>query len=58
MGKYIVTDLTRFKAGSDDVCTAVINMDTGQCLRPIPYLTSKNVQELNMQPGAILKGDI
>ncbi|MEK6746134.1 MAG: hypothetical protein AABY33_03795 [Pseudomonadota bacterium] len=57
MAQYIVTDLTRFNA-EEQVCTAVIDMDSGQCLRPMPYLTSKNVEELNMHPGAILRGDI
>jgi len=58
MEKYIVTDLTRFGAGNEDVCTAVIDIKTGECLRPIPYLKSARVQELNIHPGAILKGKI
>lgn len=57
MGKYIVTDLTRF-AAADKVCTAVIDMNTGACLRPMPYLASAKVQEFNMHPGAILEGEI
>ncbi len=58
MGKFIVTDLTRFKQGNDDVCTAVIDMETIECLRPYPYLKNNNVRELNIHPGAILEGEI
>ena len=57
MGRYIVTDLTRF-SNPEIVCSAVIDMDTGQCLRPMPYLKSDIVQNLNMHPGAILDGNI
>lgn len=57
MSKYIVTDLTRF-SNSEIVCTAVIDTDTRQCLRPMPYLRSEDVQKLNMHPGAILDGEI
>lgn len=57
MGKYIVTDLTRFGT-EEDVCTAVIDMETGECLRPVPYLKNEKVKELNMHPGAILEGEI
>ena len=58
MGRYIVIDLTRFKEGNDDVCTAVIDMETGECLRPMPYLKGVRVRELNMHPGAVLEGEI
>ncbi len=57
MGKYIVTDLTRFK-NPTVVCIAVIDMNTWQCLRPMPYLNSASVQTLNIHPGAILNGNI
>ena len=57
MGKYIVTDLTRF-TNRERVCVAVIDMETGRCLRPKPYFKSEGVEKLNMQPGAILQGDI
>lgn len=58
MAKYIVTDLTRFSDGNDDVCTAVIDMGTGNCLRPMPYFKSQRVKDINMHPGAILEGDL
>lgn len=57
MRKIIVTDLTRFNK-PDTVCTAGIDVDTGECLRPMPYLSSASCAELNLQPGAILKGDL
>ncbi len=57
MAKYMVTDLTRFSK-SDKVCTAVIDVETGVCLRPMPYFKSDNVKELNIQPGTILSGQI
>ncbi|MCP4095881.1 MAG: hypothetical protein GY748_06540 [Planctomycetaceae bacterium] len=57
MAKYIITDLTRF-ADPDILCTAVIDMETGNCLRPMPYLKSQTIKELNIHPGAILDGEI
>ena len=57
MRKVIVTDLTRFGT-SEKLCTAVVDANTGECLRPMPYLSSARCAELNMHPGAILEGDI
>lgn len=57
MGKYIVTDLTRFST-RENVCTAVIDLATGECLRPMPYLKGDVVEKLNIHPGAILEGEI
>ena len=57
MRKIIITDLTRF-ATPDKVCIAAIDMDTGECLRPIPYLDSAQVKQLNIHPGAIIEGNI
>lgn len=55
--RVIVSDLTRF-ANKDIVCTAVIDLDTGECLRPLPYFPIINCKEWNIQPGAILEGFI
>jgi len=55
--KVIITDLTRFST-KDKVCTAAIDIETGECLRPMPYLSSDRCAELNIHPGAILEGDI
>ena len=57
MSEYIITDLTRFNK-HDEFCIAVIDRETGQCLRPMPYLKSAKIKELNIHPGAILSGDI
>lgn len=57
MGTYVVTDLTRFDK-PDKFCIAVINTETGNCLRPIPYLSGKSCEKFNVHPGAILDGDI
>lgn len=58
MGKYVVTDLTRFAEGNDDVCTALIDIDTGRCVRPTPYFKKDNVRQLGILPGSIVEGDI
>ncbi|UQN42028.1 hypothetical protein [Agarivorans sp. B2Z047] len=57
MREVIITDLTRFST-DENVCTAVIDVQTGECLRPMPYLTSANCKELGMHPGGILKGNL
>ena len=35
---------------------AGVDVDTGQCIRPIPYIKVNRCKELNMLPGAILEG--
>ncbi|ALU42187.1 dual OB domain-containing protein [Pseudoalteromonas rubra] len=57
MREVIITDLTRFSS-DENVCTAVIDINTGECLRPMPYLKSSRCQELGIHPGAILKGNL
>jgi hypothetical protein len=57
MKRVIVTDLTRFGT-PEKLCTAVVDPQTGQCFRPMPYLSSEQCAEFNMHPGAILEGDI
>jgi hypothetical protein len=57
MRKIIITDLTRF-SNDELVCTAGIDIETGECYRPMPYLQSNLCAELNIQPGAILEGNI
>jgi hypothetical protein len=53
----IITDLTRFKKDNPDVCIAGSDVNTGECIRPVPYLTEARCQELNILPGAILTGE-
>ena len=57
MREVIITDLTRFST-NENVCTAAIDVQTGECLRPMPYLKSARCEELGIHPGAILKGDL
>lgn len=52
----IITDLTRFR-NRDIVCTAGIDPDTGECIRPMPYLKSDVCKRLNIQPGGRLRGE-
>ncbi|HFD33108.1 MAG TPA: hypothetical protein ENJ28_10450 [Gammaproteobacteria bacterium] len=57
MRRVVITDLTRF-SNPDIVCIAAIDEATGECLRPMPYLKSAKVVELNIHPGAILEGNL
>lgn len=57
MRRVVITDLTRF-SNPDIVCTAAIDEETGECFRPMPYLESVKVAELNIHPGAVLEGDL
>lgn len=57
MREVIITDLTRFST-NENVCTAAIDIHTGECLRLMPYLKSAKCEELGIHPGAILKGDL
>lgn len=57
MRRVVITDLTRF-SNSDIVCTAAVDEVTGECFRPMPYLSSAKVAELNIHPGAILEGEL
>ncbi|MBM4859599.1 hypothetical protein HYO44_19445 [Vibrio parahaemolyticus] len=57
MREVIITDLTRFST-NEKVCTAAIDVNTGECFRPMPYLLSARCEELGIHPGAILKGNL
>jgi len=39
------------------VCTAGIDENSGECIRPMPYLALSECQRLNVLPGAKLSGD-
>ena len=53
---FVVTDLTRFSSGNPDVCTALIDMETGACVRPMPYFKFDAVKKHCVLPGAIFTG--
>ena len=56
MQNIIITDLTRF-SNKQIVCTAGVDLTTGQCVRPMPYLTTSECKRFNIFPGAIIKGE-
>lgn len=56
MSRIIVTDLTRF-SNTEILCTAGIDTDTGQVIRPMPYLKAATCAKLEILPGAILSGN-
>ena len=51
----VVTDLTRF-SHREKVCTAGVDLSTGTIVRPMPYLRFDRCRELELHPGAILRG--
>ena len=53
----IITDLTRFSAGNPAVCIAGIHPETGECIRPWPYLRFTTCERLGILPGGRLIGD-
>lgn len=55
MREIIITDLTRF-SNQEIVCIAGIDLNSGQCIRPMPYLPTSECKRLNILPGTILKG--
>lgn len=55
--QIIITDLTRFGDGNPNVCTAGIDCSTGECIRPMPYLSMADCKRLGILPGGILSGD-
>ena len=54
--EIIITDLTRF-SNPEIVCIAGINKDTGECIRPLPYIQLSECKRLNVLPGNIINGD-
>jgi len=58
MTSIIITDLTRFAHGNPSVCVAGIEVKSGKCIRPMPYLKFEECVELDLFPGSILTGDL
>ena len=56
MTDIVITDLTRFSQPID-VCTAGIDLATGECIRPMPYLKMASCVECQLLPGSVLRGD-
>lgn len=55
--QIVITDLTRFGDANPNVCIAGIDTITGECIRPMPYLTLATCKRLGVLPGGILSGD-
>lgn len=53
--EIIITDLTRF-SNQDIVCIAGINIETNECIRPLPYISLSDCKKLNILPGSKLDG--
>ena len=53
---YVVTDLTQFNK-EKKVCLAAVHTETGECIRPMPYLTQDYCRENRVFPGSIIAGD-
>jgi len=53
---FVVTDLTRFN-NRDQVCTALIDVETGRCVRPLPYFPYSLMRQHRVLPGAIFGGN-
>jgi hypothetical protein len=47
----VITDLTRLKSEGDTVCTAGIDLETGESLRPYPYFTKDFCIKHGIVPG-------
>ena len=54
--KIVITDLTRF-SNPEIVCVAGINLETNECIRPLPYITLSDCKKFNILPGNIINGD-
>ena len=54
--EIIITDLTRFKNQNIN-CIAGIDIETGECIRPKPYLTKEKIQELGLKIGSRVVGN-
>lgn len=65
MRKIIITDLTRFSEGNSDVCMAGIDIENGECIRPLilqknglnRYLTQEESKSHKIFPGSIIQGN-
>jgi hypothetical protein len=58
MRQIVITDVTHFN-NKGLVCVAGIDINTGECLRPISpnYLSPQDLQKLNIQAGSVLSGE-
>ncbi|WP_029147363.1 hypothetical protein [Methylophilus sp. 5] len=67
MNQLIITDLTRFREGNNDVCIAGVDIQTGECIRPLflrgdgsnktRYINQTECKKYNILAGSIISGD-
>jgi len=55
MKTIVVTEITRFK-NTDIYCLAGIDLETGKCIRPKPYLKREFIEKNNIKVGDKLVG--
>ena len=51
--EIIVTDLTKF-ANEEIICTAGIERDSNECIRPMPYLKRNYCEAKKILPGSVI----
>jgi hypothetical protein len=56
MSRIVITDLTRFN-NKELVCMAGIDIETGSCIRPMPYIKYENCEKLKIIPGCVIEGE-
>jgi len=54
--RIVITDLTRF-SNPEIVCIAGLDIETGECIRPLPYIQLSECTRLNILPGNVIDGD-
>ncbi len=55
--KLVVTDITRFK-DNDNVCMALLDVDSCKCHRPLPYATKAIIDQKGISPGMIVDATV
>jgi hypothetical protein len=50
----VITDLTRFKKDDATLCTAGIDLETGECFRPFPHLQKTFCRDHVILPGVVI----
>ncbi len=57
MTRFVVSDLTRFTHDKDHVCIAGLSLDSGECIRPLPYLSYQQYKQMGICPGVTLSAE-
>jgi hypothetical protein len=54
---FVVTDLTQFNKDGK-VCLAALHTETGQCIRPMPYLSEEFCCANGVKPGTFSRANL